>query len=66
MPNDLFVFRVVVVTLATIVVAIVGALLIGLFHVEVDNKEVLAIIGPAFQVTIGAFVAVISRGKGDK
>ncbi len=55
-----FIFRVVVVTLATILVAVVGVLLAGLFHPGVDNDKILAIIGPAFQTVVGAFVGILS------
>lgn len=55
-----FIFRTVTITLAAVIVAVVGVLLIGLFDDKVDNKSVFAIIGPAFQTIIGAFVGFLS------
>lgn len=66
MDHQTFVFRVVVITLAAILVAVISVMLIGLFDPIVDNKEVFAIIGPAFQTVVGAFVGVLSstyRGR---
>lgn len=57
--ND-FIFRIVVITLAAILVAVIAVMLAGLFRPEVDNKEVFAILGPAFQTVVGAFVGVLS------
>ncbi len=54
-----FIFRVVVVTLAAVILSVVLIMLVGLFDQRVDNKEVFAIIGPAFQTTIGCFVGVL-------
>jgi cell division protein FtsX len=45
--------------LGAVVLAVTFALLVGLFHREVDNKEVLAIIGPAFQGIIAAIVGMM-------
>ena len=55
-----FVFYVVVVTLATVLVSVVLALLFGLFTPTVDNSEIFKIIGPAFQMIVGAFVGILS------
>jgi len=67
MDRDEFVFRVVTVTLAAILVSVVVVLLVGLFDPIVDNKAIFAIIGPAFQTVVGVFVGVLStmvrRGK---
>ena len=60
MDEDKFIFRAVVVTLALILVAVISAMLFGLFTPAVDNKEVFAIIGPAFQTVVGAFVGVLA------
>lgn len=60
MDDTRFIFRVVVVTLAAVIVSVVGVLLAGLFDPLVDNKAVFAIIGPAFQTVIGAFVGFLS------
>lgn len=51
---------IVVMTLALVVAAVVGVFLVGLFVPAIDNDKILAILGPAFQTTIGAFVGVLS------
>lgn len=58
--TDGFVKNVVAVTLGLILVAVVLAMLVGLFDSRVDNKEVLAILGPAFQMIVGAFVGILA------
>lgn len=60
MPEATFIYKTVVVTLATIIVAMVGVMLYGLFDVKIDNEQVFKIIGPAFQTVIGAFVGILS------
>lgn len=60
MDDTKFIFRVVTVTLAVVILSVIGALLVGLFHNDVDNKEIFAILGPAFQTVIGAFVGFLS------
>lgn len=53
-------YGVVVLSLALIMVAMVLVMLIGLFDDKVDNKAVFAILGPAFQTVVGAFVGLLS------
>lgn len=53
--NQTFIVRVVVPTLAIVVVITMVTLLIGLFDPRVDNTEVFKIIGPAFSTVIGVF-----------
>lgn len=60
MDESTFIRRVVVVTLAAILVAVIAVLLSGLFHPNVDNKAIFEILGPAFQTVVGAFVGVLS------
>lgn len=60
MDQSPFIFRVVVVTLAAILVSVIGVMLAGLFDPGVDNKEIFAVLGPAFQTVVGAFVGVLS------
>ncbi len=48
-----------VLTLALICIGVVVVLLQGLFVADVDNKEIFAIIGPAFNTVIGAFVGLL-------
>ena len=47
--------------LATVMISVVIALLIGLFAPNdvVDNKEIFPILGPAFNTVIGAFVGLL-------
>jgi hypothetical protein len=56
-----FTIRMAVVTLACVVLVVVAALVIGLFmpnHV-VDSDKVFEIVGPAFNMVIGAFVGLL-------
>ena len=55
-----FLYKVVVITLAMILFAVVAAMLYGLFDQRVDNKEIFAVIGPAFQTIVGCFVGLVS------
>lgn len=59
MDQSTFIFRVVTVTLAIVILAVIFAMLYGLFDQAVDNKEIFAILGPAFQTVTGAFVGVL-------
>ena len=47
--------------LASVMIAVVCALLIGIFMPNdvVDNKDIFPIIGPAFNTVIGAFVGLL-------
>ena len=54
-----FIFRVVTVTLAIVILSVVGAMLVGLFDPRVANDEVFKILGPAFQTVVGVFVGVL-------
>lgn len=53
-------YGIVVISLAAIMVAVVIVLLVGLFDPKVDNDKVFAVIGPAFQTVVGAFVGLLS------
>tara|TARA_R110000868_G_scaffold372012_1_gene635799 strand:- start:3633 stop:3911 length:279 start_codon:yes stop_codon:yes gene_type:complete len=56
-----WILKVTVGTLASICVAVVFALLVGIFMPNelVDNQQIFAIIGPAFNTVIGAFVGLL-------
>lgn len=54
-----WILRVTVVTLAMIMMAVIGALMFGLFAKDVDNTEIFSIIGPAFNTIVGAFVGLL-------
>ncbi len=60
MDQSTFIFRVVTITLAVVIVAVVIAMLIGLFHPSIDNAEIFKILGPGFMAIVGAFVGVLS------
>ena len=56
-----FTIRMAVVTLACVVLVVVVALVVGLFapnHI-VDSDKVFEIVGPAFNMVIGAFVGLL-------
>lgn len=61
LSSEVFNSRVIIVTLAFVIVAMVGVLLAGLFIDTVDNKAIFAIIGPAFSGIVGYFI-----GRGDR
>jgi hypothetical protein len=54
-----FTIRIAVLTLAMVMVAVVGSLMFALFHKDVDNSEIFALIGPAFNTIVGAFVGLL-------
>lgn len=60
MPEaNTFTTRVVVVTLAVILMAVVAVMMWGLFDTRVDNNKIFEIIGPAFQMIVGVFVGIL-------
>jgi hypothetical protein len=60
-------YFIVVCTLASVMLAVIAVLLIGLFDERVDNDKILAILSPAFQTIVGCFVGVLgSRVLGEK
>jgi hypothetical protein len=56
-----WILKITVGTLAAIVLVVVAVLMIGVFlpNDQVDNKDIFAIIGPAFNTVIGAFVGLL-------
>lgn len=54
-----WILKITVGTLASITVAVVLVLLAGIFIESVDNKDVFAVISPAFNTVIGAFVGLL-------
>lgn len=56
-----WILKVAVGALASVMIAVVLALLVGLFAPNdvVDNKDIFPIIGPAFNTVIGAFVGLL-------
>ena len=57
-----WILRIVITILSTILVAVVLVLLVGIFmpNDQIDNKDILAIINPAFNTIIGAFVGLLA------
>ena len=56
-----WILKITIGTLASIVLIVVLVLMIGIFlpNEQVDNKDIFAIIGPAFNTVIGAFVGLV-------
>jgi hypothetical protein len=56
-----FTIRVAVITLACVVLVVVAALVVGLFASNdvVDSDKVFEIVGPAFNMVIGAFIGLL-------
>jgi hypothetical protein len=55
LDNQAFIVRVVVPTLAAVIIVVTLAMMIGLFSPKVNNAEILKIIGPAFLTIVGTF-----------
>jgi hypothetical protein len=53
------IYYIVVGTLASVMIAVIAILLIGLFDSRVDNDKIFAVLGPAFQTIVGCFVGVL-------
>ncbi len=67
MDVNTFVVKVTVVTLATVLIAVILAMLYGLFDLKVDNEQIFTILGPAFQTIVGVFVGILGgRAMGTK
>ena len=50
-------------TLCVCILAMVGALLLGLWSQNVDNGEIFKLISPAFQTIIGGFIGLLAGVK---
>jgi hypothetical protein len=53
------ILMIVVVTLAVVVSSVVFVMLVALFNDSVDNNEIFKLIGPAFNMIVGAFVGLL-------
>lgn len=51
------------ISLAIILMAMVGVMLIGLFHDRVNNDKVFEMLSPAFQTIVGGFIGLITGIK---
>jgi len=47
-------------TLCSVVLALVAVLLYAFFDPTIDNKEIFAILGPAFSTIIGGFIGLLA------
>ena len=54
-----FILVLVVVTLAIVVAGVVFVMLVALFDERINNDEVFKLIGPAFNMIVGAFVGLL-------
>ena len=63
---QLWVLRVMSVTLSSVLLSTVCVMLVGLFNDTVDNTEIFKIIGPAFSMVVGAFVGSFATMMGMK
>lgn len=67
MDQSPFILKIVTITLGVILISVVVAMLIGLFDKNVDNKDIFAILGPAFQTVVGVFCGILGgRALGKK
>lgn len=55
-----FVIRTAAITLAVVIVGMVGVLLAGLFDPVVDNDKIFDVLTPSFQTVIGCFVGLLA------
>lgn len=66
--TQLMVMKMAAMTLASIMLAVVLAMVVGLFvpNGVIDNNEIFKIIGPAFSMIVGAFVGAFATMMGMK
>lgn len=66
--TQLMVMKMAALTLASIMLAVVLAMVVGLFlpNGVIDNNEIFKIIGPAFSMIVGAFVGAFATMMGMK
>jgi hypothetical protein len=50
-------------TLSIILLAMVFVFLMGFFNEGIDNEQLFAIVGPAFQTIVGGFIGLITGIK---
>lgn len=53
------VIAIAVMSLAIVMMSVIGVFLYGLFDNRVDNHEIMTILGPAFQTVVGCFVGLV-------
>ena len=47
-------------TLCAVILAVIFTLLYAFFDPQIDNKEIFAILGPAFSTIIGGFIGLLA------
>lgn len=57
----IWIIKITVASLASIMISVVVAMIIGLFMPNelIDNKDIFAMISPAFNTVVGAFVGLL-------
>ena len=57
----IWIMKITVLVLASVLISVVFAAIVGLFMPNelIDNTEIFALIGPAFQTIVGAFVGAL-------
>jgi len=65
---QLWVLRIMAITLASVLGSTVCVMLVGLFvpNTVIDNREIFKILGPAFSMVVGAFVGSFATMMGMK
>jgi len=63
MTEETFNSRVIILTLAFVILAMVCVFLAGLWDDRIDNNKILAILGPGFSAVLGYFIGRGSRGE---
>jgi undecaprenyl pyrophosphate phosphatase UppP len=58
-----FIMLMVTSTLCVVILAMVTALMFGLYNEKVDNTEIFKLISPAFQTIIGGFIGILAGIK---
>lgn len=58
-----FIMLMVTGTLCVVILAMVAALMFGLYSEKVDNTEIFKLISPAFQTIIGGFIGILAGIK---
>lgn len=61
LPPEVFNNRVIILTLAFVIISMTVVMLVGLFVDKVDNKALFTILAPGFSAVLGYFI-----GRGDR
>lgn len=47
-------------SMALVLIGMVIAMTVGLFHDQVDNEEIFKMLGPAFNTIVGGFIGLVT------